>query len=737
MRLPRVNLIWLLLGFVALMVALFGLLVLLVGSRLEQVNREVSEQRLHIEQMELRQAVAGVIAKTEQAARRLADWDETRQQLANPTYYVYWQSSRALANPNAAGFLDEIELYRADGRPLRNPPSAHMPTRFETLERFPYVVTDQGQASLWVAAAVRNPGDDQAVGHIVVRSDFLASLRELEELHHVEIGTLQFRSATGMRLVADQIAGQLSYRRRQDDLAFRLNNSVKRSVFEAALIALVLALVFYVALRFYLIGPARNLMALVDDLRRGNRSEARLHAAEELPVIELDQIRRSLTGYQLRLNEVHGRLDEKNRELWDLAHRDALTGIGNRRGFEVEWEQCLLSKQGCGSRIVMLLFDCDHFKAINDSYGHEVGDRLLIAIAATLEDRVPEGGAVYRLGGDEFAMLVYDMSMSAVWQLAEQCLDAIHQVDIQTLGIREPIRLSVGIAEADCADRERIDALRRQADLAMYRAKRPGSSPISVFQPEMAESGEEDLVSSLVRSLLYQALNDPNGLIIEFEPIARIADKDVAMVETLTRLRDHGERIYPGRFLPVVEARRLEAEFDLAVLARLMAELRERSLPEGMGVTVNLFGPSLSNASVVARLRELGELLDGRQKVIEVTETALITQLGHVTQVLEGLRQRGFLVALDDFGTGYSSLRYLTDMPVDIIKFDSDLVATLRSKGREGGVARGLARLLKDNGYRLVAEGVDGAADLTELAELGFDFVQGRKLLPDGWLTER
>jgi len=175
----------------------------------------------------------------------------------------------------------------------------------------------------------------------------------------------------------------------------------------------------------------------------------------------------------------------------------------------------------------------------------------------------------------------------------------------------------------------------------------------------------------------------------------------------------------------VVASRRLETEFDLAVLHQVDADLAALRLPQGSGISVNISAQSISHPEVVSALMELSRHTARHPLMLEITETSLITQIMEVRTYLELLRTVNFKIAMDDFGTGYSPLRYLVDLPVDVVKFDISLIQKLEADDRAGRVVADFARMMRDAGYSLVAEGVENEAVLERVQELGFAHVQG------------
>jgi EAL domain-containing protein (putative c-di-GMP-specific phosphodiesterase class I) len=223
---------------------------------------------------------------------------------------------------------------------------------------------------------------------------------------------------------------------------------------------------------------------------------------------------------------------------------------------------------------------------------------------------------------------------------------------------------------------------------------------------------------------------------MHYQPIQGLPGRQVDYYEALARIRYNGELILPDAFLPVIGNRRLEAEFDLAVLQQIDADLSSGRFPPGCGISLNLSAQSISRPEIVSNLLELSRHNVRHSLMLEITETSLITQLTEVRTYLDLLRTVNYRIAMDDFGTGYSPLRYLVDLPVDVVKFDISLVSRLGEDNRAGQVVADFARMMGDAGYSLVAEGVETDAVLRKVESLGFAHAQGYLLgRPIRWRT--
>ena len=472
-----------------------------------------------------------------------------------------------------------------------------------------------------------------------------------------------------------------------------------------------------------LVKPLRKLSLQIDMMQHSNPAlDAEL--AQPMMLEELENVRRSLYHYQSQLKELHGTLEDQNKEFHSQARQDVLTRCHNRRAYEEDWAQLKQSAATSPRNIAYLIFDCDRFKTINDTYGHAMGDRVLVTIADALTMALRANDRLYRLGGDEFATLLAQTTPAQARQVAQRCQMLIEAASFAELGIAEPVSISIGIAYCAAENGDQLAALPKQADIAMYSAKQPGNNKIALYNKD-TDGAVDTLFASRESSALYQALANPGMIRMYYQPVVSVETGQVDYYEALARIQWRDELMMPSAFLPVVSSRRLEAEFDLAVLMQIDTDLASGLLPVGCGISINLSAQSLPRAEIVSQLLELSRYSEAHPLILEITETSLITQMLEARTYLDLLRASHYRIAMDDFGTGYSPMRYLVDLPVDIIKFDISLIKKLEENDRAGRVVADFARMMADAGYDLVAEGVENDRILKRVKALGFFHVQG------------
>jgi len=377
----------------------------------------------------------------------------------------------------------------------------------------------------------------------------------------------------------------------------------------------------------------------------------------------------------------------------------------------------------------VLFTDLDNFKVINDSLGHEIGDRLLVAVAERLKTCLRPEDTAARLGGDEFTILVEDVaSVGEGVQIAERIADILrHPFALEEQEVF--VTASTGIALNNTAQEQAADLL-RHADLAMYRAKRRGKARYEVFEPSMDAKAVERLKveTGLRRALVRQQFR------VHYQPIVALDNDKIAGVEALVRW-EHPKRglLLPESFLSVAEETGLIVRIGQWVLreavkqARIWQERYPRIPP--LTISVNLSTREFFHPQLVAEVLDESEI-DAASLQLEITEGAMTTNGTYSTErTLRNLKRMGVQLAIDDFGLGYSSLSYLKRFPVDFLKIDRSFIAGLGrepngvSKDKE--IVKAMIELTHALGLRVIAEGVETLEQLARLRNMKCDLAQG------------
>jgi diguanylate cyclase (GGDEF)-like protein len=418
------------------------------------------------------------------------------------------------------------------------------------------------------------------------------------------------------------------------------------------------------------------------------------------------------------------------RENETMMVTDRLTGVANRMRLREALARSARRAARDGRPVGVLLLDLDGFKQVNDVYGHDAGDQALIMFASVLNRNLRGGDLVARLGGDEFAVLLDGVDdVAAATAVADRILAQL-TTPITLAGVEKTLRASIGIAlsafpdgAGPAAERDLLHC----ADVAMYVAKRRRTHGWQVYVEGSMELGRE---LAVLGDELGTAVTD-GELRVEYQPIVALSSGDLAGVEALARWH-HPTRgiVPPATFIPLAEETGHIHEIGAWVLEEALTQVKrwQDRLPGGRGLylSVNVSAFQLERPRFAA---EVCEVLDRvgfhpAHLVLEVTESALVNEAAALTHLTE-LRARGVRVAVDDFGTGYSSLRYLSRLPVDILKIDRSFVAELNGDPAGAAVAEAVIRLGQILKLDTVAEGIEQPAQAVELTELGCDNAQG------------
>jgi diguanylate cyclase (GGDEF)-like protein/PAS domain S-box-containing protein len=414
-------------------------------------------------------------------------------------------------------------------------------------------------------------------------------------------------------------------------------------------------------------------------------------------------------------------------ELNRQAFSDTLTGLANRALFTDRVAHALSRAERGTDPLAVLFVDLDDFKVVNDGLGHPVGDRLLVEVAARLGRATRPGDTVARLGGDEFCILLESGLMPDVAQHVADRIVEVLRAPFRIDGAELTVSASIGIA-LGYNGRNQPDELLRNADLAMYMAKRNGKGRSVVFEPEMYEQAMRRLE---VAADLRRGLED-RQLEVFYQPIVSMATGTAIGVEALVRWR-HPQRglVAPVDFVPVAESTGLIVGLGRQVLEQACRDVaawrRAGLVDDHFDVSVNLSARQLLDPQLVADVLATldGTGLPASNLVLEVTESVLIDDLEASIVRLHTLKHLGVRLAIDDFGTGYSSLSYLHTLPVDVVKIDKSFIDRLDG-GHEGrAVVSTIIELAHALGLTSTAEGVEETDQLEVLRQLGCDTVQG------------
>jgi diguanylate cyclase (GGDEF)-like protein/PAS domain S-box-containing protein len=431
------------------------------------------------------------------------------------------------------------------------------------------------------------------------------------------------------------------------------------------------------------------------------------------------------------LSDVTDRRIAQLRLQHDALH-DTLTGLPNRTLFIDRVNQILQrSLRDPGSGCAVLFIDVDRFKLVNDSLSHAVGDHLLIALAGRIAAALRPGDTVARLGGDEFTVLLEDINdASDARVVAERIvgsLSEVFEIDGNELFVTASTGIAVstpGLAPAD---------LMRNADIAMYDAKRRGRSRCSVFD----ESMHRRVVDRLTRENELRQIVECSLLGIHYQPIIDLSTGNISGLEALARWPADWPHVAPSEFIAIAEETGVIGALGEQVLRRALETLagwrRDGLIAEDVCMSVNLSGRQLDDPAWAERVRAAinDSALPPHALRLEITESTLMQEIERTQQVFTQVTDSGVGLHLDDFGTGYSSLTALHRFPVDALKIDRSFVATIDTSEQSGDViVRSTVALAHSLGLPVIAEGIESAEQLRHLRSLGCEFGQGYLFSP-------
>ncbi|RNA66300.1 putative bifunctional diguanylate cyclase/phosphodiesterase [Alteribacter keqinensis] len=403
-------------------------------------------------------------------------------------------------------------------------------------------------------------------------------------------------------------------------------------------------------------------------------------------------------------------------QIQHFAFHDDLTGLKNRRGFFVELEEI-------NHPFSIVMIDFDHFKRINDIYGHDYGDLLLKELARRMKHRFLRPFSIARIGGDEFAMIYSGEDEEALVNACRKFLDDFSE-PIQVGGRLCYMTPSIGFAHS-IAD-EKPAAIVSYADYAMFQSKNNGRNQIQLFKPEMKERLERKKV--LEKGLPHAILNDE--LFLVYQPILNTVSARIEAVEALVRW-EHPKLglISPGEFIPTAEDIGEIAHLEEWVVTTACEEVKKwnESLAEPVRLSVNLSMKHIEQTDihlfVKDRLTQTG--FSPEWMTIELTETTLMRREKETVKSIEKLKEMGVAVYLDDFGTGYSSLNYIMRLPLDGVKLDRLFLQKMKQDNEHYTLVHSLITMKHKLGLEVVAEGVETKDHLHMLEKMGCEKIQG------------
>ncbi|MDF1884048.1 EAL domain-containing protein, partial [Sulfurimonas sp. SAG-AH-194-C21] len=432
----------------------------------------------------------------------------------------------------------------------------------------------------------------------------------------------------------------------------------------------------------------------------------------------------ALKQTQLDLQESLKTLEYQREQLEYQANHDKLTGLPNRVLFLNKLMENIQSAKAQENILAVLFIDLDNFKEINDSLGHDVGDKVLVEVSRRMKEVMRSSDTLARLGGDEFAIIVNDLpnieNVSSIIQEGMQILTQPLSIENNILHIS----MSIGISIYP-EDGENSNKLVKNADAAMYKAKHNGRNRYCYYNEEMTKKAYERV---FLETELRKALKK-DDLLVYFQPQIDAKDNTIVGMEALVRW-NHEDRgmIFPDTFIPLAEVTGMIVELDRLVMRKAIAaftQWHEAGL-NPRKISLNLAIKQIEEEDFIDFVKELVDkkeyLLDMLE--FEVTETQVMSNPKKSIDSLKKIHDLGILLSVDDFGTGYSSLSYLKKLPISKLKIDKSFVDELPHNSEDVAIAKTIISLCKSLSLSVIAEGVENSAQKDFLLENGCDYIQ-------------
>ncbi|VAW46131.1 diguanylate cyclase/phosphodiesterase (GGDEF & EAL domains) with PAS/PAC sensor(s) [hydrothermal vent metagenome] len=706
------------------------MLVLLIGNLYHQtqsIQVTLQQKTLELAKEEIELAVEESIISLTSNLLELAEWDEIRQQIEDPSYYYFWHEDRLKGSPYFKKNYTQLEIYNQKKWLLMpsiadNNSNTSLPLHIQDEE--PTVIFSEKEAFLHMFEPVFERNSQSIQGYIGISVALHNFLLNEHEFTYANPDSIQFTGTKPTSL--SDLSSYLHFEPVTNAVSDELWQLINNFTLYVIILLIILTILIIIIFQTLFSGPMQTLSSYVQQLKKNPKKN--LPITREIFLIkEFEELKYSIHDYHRDLQTTQQALKTQYKIVWEQARRDPLTNIHNRRAFDEAWNELLASSEYHPSNVSFILFDCDFFKALNDTYGHEVGDDVIRISAKIIQKNLPSQYPVFRIGGDEFAVIIKKSPLHESFAIAKKCLKSLKHYNFSGIGIKEKLTFSVGIShlEHQMSKNLRGDLLNlpRQADIAMYKAKQSHQHKIQCYQSQL-EQESLSLVSNQVINTIVEAIHTGQYINMHLQEIQSISN-NALYYESLIRIQKEDLLIYPSDIFSIVERRRLEVEMDTQIIQQILHAFQKGFIPQKTGVSINISGKTLLQSDFVELFQPFIPYLKNYKIVIEIVENTLIDHMEYAKTVLNTLRQQGFLIALDDFGSGYSSIRYLAHMPVDIIKFDMSMTLALNADEKTKNIILSTAKMVRDSGYDLVLEGIETEEAFEQAKQAGATHVQG------------
>lgn len=417
-------------------------------------------------------------------------------------------------------------------------------------------------------------------------------------------------------------------------------------------------------------------------------------------------------------------LENANNHLRQIAFCDPLTGLPNRRSFIKQLNQELERSKRDKLQLAVLFLDLEKFKIVNDNYGHDTGDKLLIEVTRLLENVIRAGDVLARLGGDEFILFLHNIKSLHNAEMVARKINNLFEDHIKIESLTVDLSVSIGISMYPI-DGKTEEELIKNSDIAMYEAKKNSINSYAIFNKELSKL-------SIRRRLLEKELTcalDNGEYKMYYQPIVD-QNREVYAVESLIRWNSPKRGIIsPAEFIPILESNRKIINVTQWIIKQAClqsVEWRDNGF-KPIITTINLSAYQFMDANLIDFLKDVihSTKIDPEMIEIEITETVSMIDVDKSIEILNKLKELNVKIAIDDFGTGFSSLSYLAKFPIDIVKIDKSFIDKIAYDPQVLKIVQTIINLAKQLGLKIIAEGVEDTEQFKILADNGCDFIQG------------
>jgi len=439
--------------------------------------------------------------------------------------------------------------------------------------------------------------------------------------------------------------------------------------------------------------------------------------------IDAFRLQRAIANAQVRAS-LEKELLQSHQRTKELAERDNLTGLANRYYFDESLSHEIKKQQRDKSTLALLLIDLDHFKYVNDNYGHDVGDQLLISVTKRITACLRGSELFARLGGDEFAITLTNLeSVYGASTVAKRIIEALQQpFEIGSHVITSGASIGIALCPSDSGE---VKELFKFADIAMYRSKGDGRSQFCFFEAKMQEAFLENF---LIEKQLRTALEN-KAFYLLYQPLIDSLTAKITGVEALIRFDIEGVSQRPDIFIPIAEKSRLIIEIGRWVIVEAIMQLSiwQKRFTPPFTMSINLSSVQLSDEGLLEFIKATlnAYSVDANNIEFELTETALLVKQESSTKMIQSISDLGCKISLDDFGTGFSSISHLHTFPINTVKVDKSLMPSFSSEENTKPFLAGLVVMLQSLKLNIIAEGIETEDDLNLCTKLAINKMQG------------